>query len=109
MPLIRSDTYLAVEAVLTDDEKERFLDLAYRANPHCRGAQIADLLDMMAETDCHLELTEPICERHRDWPRQKLAVLDLCIFVAVYACRLQAVDEVEAKALEILGRLDGIV
>lgn len=57
---------LDVEAALTMEEKTTFLDRMTARNPGWRGAHVADLLDVMDDSDAHIDIVEPLCEAHPD-------------------------------------------
>lgn len=56
------DVCLQAEHALTEQEKKDFLD----AFPSQRGAHVADLIDMLSETDSHLDVIEPMYERNEE-------------------------------------------
>lgn len=60
------DPCLAIEAAMTEEQRQAFLGRFYRLNPHWRGARVADILDELDNADANLEVTEPFFERHSD-------------------------------------------
>lgn len=55
---IRTALVLATEAVMAPEQREAFLANIHRLNPQMRGAQVADVLDILADMDANLEVTE---------------------------------------------------
>lgn len=78
--------FLGVEAILSQEEKDRFLDRVFASNPQLRGAHVADVLDLFWDADMHLEVTEPQYEEHEDeivaYGIPKL--FGLCAYLALY-------------------------
>jgi len=78
--------FLGVEAILTQEERQQFLDKVFASNPQFRGAHVADVLDMFDNYDALLEVTEPLHEAHAaeidayGIPR----LFTLCMYLAVY-------------------------
>jgi hypothetical protein len=78
--------YLGVEAILTDEEKQTFLNRVHERNPQLRGAAVADVIDIMCDRDAYLEYTEPLYEAHEaeivayGQPR----LFSLCCYLAIY-------------------------
>jgi hypothetical protein len=61
-----TDPLLAVTGALEPADRTAIeLDWA-RVNPHQAGAQAADILDMLAQHDAHLDQIEPFFEAHKD-------------------------------------------
>lgn len=65
-----TDPILAVVAALTDEQQDTIVGRFTRINPHWRGAQPADILDALTESDSDLDRTEPFFEDtdDTDWP-----------------------------------------
>lgn len=53
------DPALIVADVLDLAQRSRILHRWGTANPHMRGADVADILDMLADADSNLDVTEP--------------------------------------------------
>lgn len=49
---------------MSPDERKMFLDRFTEINPHWRGAHVADVLDVLADSDSHLEVVEGFHEEH---------------------------------------------
>lgn len=72
-----------VEKAMTEEERQGFLDDLIMLNPHLRGAHVADLLDMLAESDANLDVIEPMYEEHgNEVPEPRL--LNYCTQVVLY-------------------------
>jgi hypothetical protein len=88
--------FLGVEAILSEEEKDRFLTNVCETNPGLQGAHVADVLDMFDNYDMHLEVTEPQYEEHAEEivaygiPR----LFTLCCYLALY---LHPDDDDEAR------------
>lgn len=83
---IMSDLALHVEKCMTEQEKKLFLDSFCTNNPHYRGAQVADILSVLYDTDSHIEVTDNVMyEAHREeiqkYPR---GLFSMCVYVAIY-------------------------
>jgi hypothetical protein len=78
--------YLGVEEILTQDEKDRFLDKVFAAHPNLKGAHVADVIDIMSNHDMHLEYTEAMYEAHEERIAAIGApkVATLCCYLALY-------------------------
>ena len=78
--------FLGVEAILSDEEKDTFLENVFAEYPNLRGAHVADVLDIMYDHDEHLEVTEPQYEEHEEeiiaFGIPKL--FGLCAYLALY-------------------------
>jgi hypothetical protein len=78
--------YLGVEAILTQEEKDRFLKNAYTAMPNLQGAPVADVIDILNSHDAHLGFTETTYEEHateiQEYGQPRL--FTLCCFLAIY-------------------------
>lgn len=78
--------YLGVEHLLTESEKETFLANIGAAFPNLRGAQVADVIDILCDHDMHLEVTEPLYDEHateiQEYSQPRL--FSLCCYVALY-------------------------
>lgn len=61
-PEARTGAVLAVEGRMTEEEREEFLARMTWRNPHLRGAHVADILDMLYESDAYLGIVEPFFE-----------------------------------------------
>lgn len=81
-PKMGHDLYLATEVSLTESEREAFLAAFTRANPHWRGAHVADVLAVLDCHEAHLAIVEPLHEAHAaEWSaRHRLAT-----YVAIWA------------------------
>lgn len=66
---LRTQAVLAVEAIMTPEERQAFLARLVDANPRLQGAQVADLLDILENGDARLDVLED--ERYE-------AVYDAC-------------------------------
>jgi hypothetical protein len=62
----RTDVYLQTEDAMTLDQRSAFLDRVFEINPHLRGAEVADVLDMFDNADSNLDVVEPFFIHHRD-------------------------------------------
>jgi hypothetical protein len=58
------DPFLAVQAALDQDARERILGWWQERNPARHGAAVADVLDMLSDVDAFLTVTEPCWEAH---------------------------------------------
>ncbi len=56
------DPYLAVQRTLSIEETTEALGRFTRANPHWQGAEVADVLDTLADGDAYLDLVEAMHE-----------------------------------------------
>lgn len=65
---------------MSADERKMFLDRFTKANPHLRGAHVADVLSMLHDSDSHLEVTEPFYDGHPDAGQ----LGSLCAIAVVY-------------------------
>jgi hypothetical protein len=105
---VLKDPTLVVESMLTDEEEQSFLDNAHIRNPHLRGANVADILDMMHQADAHLEVTEPVMHRFLEYtggePSRLSQLFELCLFAAIYI-RRDPTEGAVPLAHEIYGRL----
>lgn len=58
------EIYLAVQDAMSEAAQTRILEWWARTNPYRRGAHVADILDLLYESDSYLNLSEPFWERH---------------------------------------------
>lgn len=74
------DIYLRADRALTKDEKRDFLKHFTAVNPHLRGAQVADALDMLRSSDAHCGLIEDLIEVDEEGTEKapRVAVTALC-------------------------------
>lgn len=89
-PYFMSNPLLVVESMLTDEEERVFLDNFYALNPNMRGAQVADILDMLESSDSHLDVTEPVMHEflvYTGGVGRLSQLFDLCIYAAIYIRR----------------------
>lgn len=78
------DMALAVQAAMRPLTEAAFLNRMIRMNPSWRGAQPADLLDALGQSDARLDIIEPLYEAHgSDVPEPHL--LAYAAYVAIYA------------------------
>lgn len=79
---------LHIDRAMTQAEREVFLETFCRSNPHYRGAHVADVLDVLYDTDSHVEKVDAMYEAHlndiKECPR---GLYSMCVFVAIY-CQL---------------------
>lgn len=67
MPNMSSpDVYLAIEAALTFEQRDLFLEQFHRMCPRQQGIHIADAVDILCNQDAHIDYTEPLWEAHGD-------------------------------------------
>ena len=59
-----TDRDLAIDQAMTAAERTTFLAAFTLLNPHWRGAHVADVLQVLGESDSHLEVVEPMYEAH---------------------------------------------
>lgn len=59
-----SDNFLRIEAAMAADERAAFLRNFTGVNPHWQGAQVADVLAELDNTDANLDFVEPMYEAH---------------------------------------------
>jgi hypothetical protein len=57
------DPVAVVTGAMTEEERERFLRVAYRMNPHLQGGPVWDLLEMLVDQESYCGLVEAILER----------------------------------------------
>lgn len=70
----RSDPYLDMQARLSAAEQETFLFRFTQMNPVWKGADVADVLSSLDSADEHLDVVEPLFEKHRDeWQKNPIA------------------------------------
>lgn len=69
------DAALAVERAMTDEQRQRFLQHFFAANPSWRGAQVADVLSEMDNTDANLTVVERLLEDNADLPPAAATVI----------------------------------
>jgi hypothetical protein len=62
----RAKVLLAVEAAMTEDQRTEFMRRFLSVNPGWRGAEVADVLDNLQESDSDLGWVEPFMQRHPD-------------------------------------------
>ena len=60
----KHDAVMAVADALTVDEQAEFLRIVAEQWPGLRGAHVADVLDIAADHDMFLDVTEPFYEAH---------------------------------------------
>lgn len=60
------DIYIATQNLLTDLERAAFLRRVTLLNPHLRGADVADVLGEMDNSDACLALSEPAYSMLKD-------------------------------------------
>jgi hypothetical protein len=102
------DWSLAIQRALTDEETKAFLDRWASLNPHWRGAQVADVLEVLWDSDSHLDLVEPRWERlmAADDADEDAARIDcLAALVVIYIDGEYATVD-EAKIASIVGRVE---
>ncbi len=58
-----TDIYLAVQKTLSLEETTAALARFTSANPRWQGAEVADVLDTLADSDSYLDVVEPMHER----------------------------------------------
>lgn len=61
-----SNPVTAVTAALTDRQRDTIVERFTTLNRHWRGAQCADILDVLADSDSDLDQTEPFFEANPD-------------------------------------------
>lgn len=81
----RATRLLAVERAMTLEEREQFLARFVGINPHYDGAHVADILDILNDSDSHLDVTEPLLEAHADEIGEDVQLASLCTLAAIYA------------------------
>jgi hypothetical protein len=59
-------TLAAVSDALTPQQRDTIAGRFARANPGYRGVEAADVLQLLADSDCNLPEIEPFCEAHPD-------------------------------------------
>jgi hypothetical protein len=57
---------LIVAKRLTETEREQLVERVVAANPRLRGAEVADILDIFADGDVMIDVTERFYEEHGD-------------------------------------------
>lgn len=57
---------LAVEEAMSEETKTDFLERVFAVNPQLRGAKVADVLDIFADADAYIEVTEPWWNRRTE-------------------------------------------
>lgn len=55
-----------VEMLMTDEERETFLERVGRLNPSLRGASVWDVLEIACDADAYISTTEPLAEEFGD-------------------------------------------
>jgi hypothetical protein len=112
-----TDPVLAVEARMTPQERQKFLNRMTGANPHLHGAAVADVLDMLYEQDAFLGVVEPFHEAHEalwlDNDQEMRMRLSYAVRAAVVLLELEALSESYVEPppeamLPLVTRLAGI-
>lgn len=62
----QTDTVLVIEAVLTEQQRAQILAATAAPGTGLHGAAVADVLDIYADHDAHLEWTEPFYDNLPD-------------------------------------------
>lgn len=57
-----------IDRVMTEAERQAFLDRFCTVNPHWRGAHVWDILAELANADAHLEITEAVHDQYAGDP-----------------------------------------
>ena len=88
----RHQTLMRVTAALTDGQSAAVQERFFERNPHYHGAGVADILDVLADHDAHLDVTEDarygLCYQALDpdgepgWPSYAVT---LSIYALLYA------------------------
>jgi hypothetical protein len=79
------DLSIHIQRCMTKEEFKTFLDNFCRNNPHYRGAEVADVLTTLYDTDSHLEVTDAMYEAHRqEIAPYSLGLYSMTCYVAIY-------------------------
>jgi len=82
-----TDITLHIQKCMTKKEREAFLNIFCMNNPHYRGAQVADVLSILHDTDSHVDTTDAMFEAHKEeilpYP---VGLYSMCCYVAIYLC-----------------------
>jgi hypothetical protein len=91
---------MAADHCLTDTERNRFLSVLAERYPNMRGADVADVLDIFADADMYLDISEPMADLHHgEWSMAHTYAVYLAVFlddiatwenVSAYAARIEA-------------------
>lgn len=80
-----SDISLHIQKNMTPDERKLFIINFCGHNPHYRGAHVADILEILYDTDSHVEKTDAMYEAHKaDIDQYQQGLYSMCVFVALY-------------------------
>ena len=77
------DYALAVDHVLTREERTRFLAVVFEENPALDGAEVADVLGILSDYYCHLAVVEPMYESYGGRVPE-LGLLEACTHLVLY-------------------------
>jgi hypothetical protein len=113
---MNTNAVLAVERTMTEAEREKFLGRMTERNLHLRGAAVADILDMLYESDSYLGVVEPFYEANEalwtDHPLDVQIRLSIATRAAVVLLELEraAFEHVEPPEamLPMVRRLAGV-
>jgi hypothetical protein len=75
---MESDLLLVADHTLTPDERKLFLDRFTAVNRHYRGAHVADVLEVLYDTDAYCGHVEQFLEEHPEVPGPVGALALLC-------------------------------
>lgn len=83
-----TDLALHVDHLMTSEERKMFLNTFCSQNSHYRGSHVADILELLYDTNSHVDKTDAMYEAHKEEiDKYPNGLYSMSIFVAIY-CRL---------------------